>query len=99
MSASKHERFERIYTANLPLIIGYAARRCAEHSDAADVAAEVFVVAWRRLDEIAEGEERLWLFGVARRVVANHLRGRVRRNRLADRLRQEIATTMRSVEP
>ena len=34
---SDHERFDRIYAANLPLILGYAARRCAEPTDAADV--------------------------------------------------------------
>jgi RNA polymerase sigma factor (sigma-70 family) len=96
MSSPKHERFDRIYAANLPSILGFAARRCAEQSEAADVAAEVFLVAWRRLDEIADGEERMWLFGVARRVVANHLRGRARRNRLADRLRQEIGATVQS---
>lgn len=99
MSVPKHERFDRIYEANLPLIIGYAARRCAEQSEAADVAADVFLVAWRRLDEIADGEERLWLFGVARRVLANHLRGRARRNRLADRLRQEIDTMQPTERP
>lgn len=88
--SSDHERFERVYAANLALILGYAARRCAEPSDAADVAAEVFVVAWRRLADVPEGEERLWLFGVARRVLANQRRGRIRHHKLADRLRGEL---------
>jgi RNA polymerase sigma factor (sigma-70 family) len=87
-----HERFDRIYAANLPSILGYAARRCAEPSDAADIAADVFLVAWRRLDDVPEGQERLWLFGVARRVLANQRRGHARRNKLADRLRDELAT-------
>ena len=68
----------------------------ADPSDAADVAADVFVVAWRRLDEVPDGTERLWLFGVARRVLANQRRGQVRRNRLADRLRDELATLPRT---
>ena len=40
--------------------------------DAADVVAETFLVAWRRLGEVPNGAEaRLWLHGVARRVIAN----------------------------
>lgn len=89
-SESDRERFGRVYAANLPLILGFAVRRCDEVSDAADVAAEVFLVAWRRLDDMPDGEERLWLFGIARRVLANDRRGRVRRHRLANRLRDEL---------
>ncbi|HJQ44587.1 MAG TPA: sigma-70 family RNA polymerase sigma factor [Jatrophihabitantaceae bacterium] len=90
-SSRPSERFDRVYEANLAPILGYAARRCDDPSDAADVAADVFLVAWRRLDAMPEGEERLWLFGIARRVLANHRRGRIRRHRLADRLREQLA--------
>lgn len=96
---SDHERFDRIYAANLAQILGYAARRCEEPSDAADVAAEVFLVAWRRLADVPEGQERMWLFGVARRVLANQRRGRLRRNRLADKLRNEWAAQPPVNEP
>jgi RNA polymerase sigma-70 factor, ECF subfamily len=98
MDPSDLQRFERVYAANLPLILGYAGRRCAVPSDAADIAAEVFVVAWRRLREVPDGEERLWLFGVARRVLSNHRRGQLRWHRLADRLRDELAGSM-TAEP
>ncbi|MBQ0905443.1 sigma-70 family RNA polymerase sigma factor [Micromonospora sp. U21] len=37
--------------------------------DAADVVGEVFLVAWRSLERVRAGEERGWLFGVARNVV------------------------------
>jgi DNA-directed RNA polymerase specialized sigma24 family protein len=61
--------------------------------DAADVVAETFLVAWRRIDDLPPGREgRLWLYGVARRVCANHLRGVRRRHRLAERLREELMT-------
>jgi RNA polymerase sigma-70 factor (ECF subfamily) len=96
---SDHERFDLVYSANLPLILGYAARRCEEPADAADVAAEVFLIAWRRLDDLPDGQERMWLFGVARRTLANHRRGRVRRHRLADRLRDELVAKPPVTEP
>ena len=47
-----------------------------------------FLTAWRRLDEMPpDPETRLWLYGVARRVLANHHRGEHRRSALAERLR------------
>jgi RNA polymerase sigma-70 factor (ECF subfamily) len=50
-----------------------------------DVVTETFVVAWRRFDEI--GSDPLpWLLGVARRVLANHLRGERRRHALVRRI-------------
>jgi RNA polymerase sigma-70 factor, ECF subfamily len=94
-----HDRFARLYAQNLSSILGYAVRRCADPADAADVAAEVFVAAWRRLEDVPEDAERLWLFGVARRALANHHRGQVRRSKLADRLRDELRTRPVTVEP
>jgi RNA polymerase sigma factor (sigma-70 family) len=62
-------------------------RRTDQPADAADVVADTFLVAWRRLDVLPPGEEaRLWLYGVARQVVANVRRGQRRRARLGERL-------------
>lgn len=93
------DRFDQLYAENLPLILGYVARRCAEHSDAADVAAEVFTTLWRRLDDVPPGEERLWLFGVARRTLANHRRGQLRRSELTQRLAESMLTHHVSTVP
>jgi RNA polymerase sigma-70 factor (ECF subfamily) len=87
-SAVRRERFRAVYRENRPAVLGYAVRRVDESADAADVVAETFLVAWRRLDDVPSGPlARAWLFAVARRVLANHRRGAVRRRLLADRLR------------
>jgi RNA polymerase sigma factor (sigma-70 family) len=53
----------------------------------------------RKLAEVPAGEEsRLWLYGVARRVLANYYRGERRRSALADRLRADIATSYQPPE-
>ncbi|HEY6730624.1 MAG TPA: RNA polymerase sigma factor [Solirubrobacterales bacterium] len=84
-------RFSRLYRDHESEILRYALRRSAEPQDAADVVAETFLVAWRRLGEVPVGEEaRLWLYATARRVLANHQRGIKRRTRLAERLRDEL---------
>lgn len=59
----------------------YVRRYCAE-ADCDDVMSEVFLVAWRRLAVVPD-DPLPWLLGTARRVLANHWRGRDRRVRLA----------------
>jgi len=64
-------------------------RRRTDAQTAADCAAETFTVAWRRLDDVPEGDAALgWLYGVARRVMANEFRGGRRRRGLLARLRR-----------
>jgi RNA polymerase sigma-70 factor (ECF subfamily) len=66
-------------------------RRVAHPADAADVVAESFLVAWRRIEDAPTGADaRPWMFGVARRVLANARRGERRRLALADRLRTHL---------
>jgi RNA polymerase sigma-70 factor, ECF subfamily len=82
-SAERLARFRAIYQANYGPLLGYAMRRTRSAQDAADVVAETFLTAWRRLGDVPDGaESRLWLYGVARRVLANAHRSDARRNRL-----------------
>jgi RNA polymerase sigma-70 factor (ECF subfamily) len=68
-------RFEELYGGTRVSVLGYLARRSRSPEDAADLLAEVYLTAWRRIDDVPAGDEaRLWLFGVARRVLANHQR-------------------------
>lgn len=87
-------RFEDVYAANWGPILGYVLRRTDSPDDAADVIAETFLTAWRRLDAVPPGDEaRLWLYGVARRLLANHHRRERRQVMLTNRLRSQLAAT------
>ncbi|MEO3785335.1 sigma-70 family RNA polymerase sigma factor [Actinocorallia sp. B10E7] len=87
-------RFEELYAAHSHRILGFFLRRVEPGEDAADLVTEVFTIAWRRIATVPEGEEaKLWLYGVARKVLANHRRGSVRRHRLAERLREHLAAS------
>ncbi|MGH3211870.1 MAG: RNA polymerase sigma factor, partial [Trebonia sp.] len=98
--AAREVRFEAVYAANHVSVLGYALRRTTSPDDAADILAETFLTAWRRLDELPSGDEaRLWLYGVARRVLANFYRGERRRSALADRLRAELSYSYVPPEP
>ncbi|MFF0577985.1 RNA polymerase sigma factor [Streptosporangium saharense] len=91
------DRFEAIYNAYYPAIHQYAARRTGSPEDTADVMSETFLTAWRRIADVPEGEAALlWLYGVARRVLANQRRGQSRRAGLAERLRDESSVTRAS---
>lgn len=87
-----HEaRFTALFDATHRPLLAYAVRRVADPADAADVVAEAFLVAWRRIEDVPDGADaRPWMFGVARRVLANLHRGTRRRLALADRLRAEV---------
>jgi RNA polymerase sigma factor (sigma-70 family) len=98
-ATTRRHRFEDLYESHRVSLLGYALRRTDNTDDAADVLAETFLIAWRRLDEVPPGDQaRLWLYGTARRILANHRRGERRRLALAGRLREELATTYRPAE-
>ncbi len=85
-------RFRRLYEEHGKDLLAYALRRARDPEDAADVVAETFLVAWRRGPEVpVDAAARLWLFGVARRILSNQQRGERRRAKLAERLRTDLA--------
>jgi RNA polymerase sigma factor (sigma-70 family) len=80
-------RFSALFRELSPDIIAYCRWRARSRSDAQDAVAEVFLTAWRRLDEVPEGDAaRVWLYATARRVMANQRRATSRRTLLRERL-------------
>ena len=86
---SSDARFRKLYEEHYADIRSYCLRRVPAHA-AADAASEIFTIAWRKLDRVPSGREaRLWLFTVARNVVANQRRSTVRANLLRSRVEQD----------
>jgi RNA polymerase sigma factor (sigma-70 family) len=97
--AARELRFTRIYDLTYRRLLGYVVRRVDQPADAADVLADIFLVAWRRMDEIPDDPDYVyWLYGVARRAVANHRRGLRRREAATDRLRSQFAAMIALVD-
>lgn len=86
------ERFNALYGAHYRAVLSYAARR-TDPDTARDVVAETFLIAWRRLEAVPadSGQVEPWLYGVARRVLANADRAQRRTQRLAARAIQDLA--------
>ncbi len=75
-------RFRNLYLDHERDVRSYCRRRLP-NADVHDAVADVFVVAWRKIDSLpVPAEVRPWLFGVARNVVRNLEREARRRQRL-----------------
>jgi RNA polymerase sigma-70 factor (ECF subfamily) len=84
MAAARDDRFEELFREHYPAVRAYALRRTSRDA-AQDVVAETFLVVWRRLDEVP-ADALPWLYGVARRVLANQRRGAQRGAALTERI-------------
>ena len=85
-SAVAERRFYDLYDRHHRAVFAYCLRRIDRES-ALDCTGDTFLVAWRRLDRVPDGDGELpWLFAVAHKVIANHYRSRRRRRNLLDRL-------------
>ena len=87
---TRAERFRVLFEDHYPRLLAYSLRRTRSEADAHDVVAETFAVAWRRFDDLPSEDRWLpWLYGVARRVLANQRRGVARQAQVAGRLASE----------
>ena len=84
MEQNRPQLFEELFRRHYPAVRGYALRRTSPEA-AQDAVAETFLVAWRRFDDVPE-DALPWLFGVARRVLANQRRASGRGEALQQRL-------------
>lgn len=76
-------------------VLDYFHRRCPNGEDAADLLGETLVVVWRRRSVIPADplQARMWLFGIARKVLNGNRRSHRRRAALTARLGDELAVT------
>lgn len=100
MDDARQERFRALYVSARPRILAYALRRTHGTEDAGDVVAETFAVAWKRLDDVPDGDEALlWLYVTARHVLANETRREKRRSHLVARVGSVLTEYETLVEP
>ncbi|PPF25720.1 MULTISPECIES: RNA polymerase sigma factor [unclassified Rathayibacter] len=95
MKAKRTAVLKAVYLANASDLLSYFERRVSPVADAADLLSDTYLVAWRKVDSIPTDPEqaRMWLFGVARRTLANAQRGNARRSDLA----MKFAGTLRAM--
>ena len=90
----EEQAFTELVDRHGPAVLGYLTRRVEVAADAADLLNDVLMTAWRRWDAVpTPPQDRPWLFGVARNVLANHHRSARRR----DAATQALAQALRAV--
>lgn len=93
IEADERAAFDVLYEDTHRKVLAYCVRRTSRWADALDAAADTYVVAWRRFDDLPQGEDGLpWLFGIARLVIANQRRTESRQDRTVAKLRSRGST-------
>jgi RNA polymerase sigma-70 factor (ECF subfamily) len=78
----RHERMLR----------GYVASQLYDHAEAEDLTQEVFIAAWRDLDQFRlDGDFGAWLRGMARNRLLTYFRSRQRRAGAVERFQAEVS--------
>lgn len=73
------------------LVRGYLAARLPHQDDADDLAQEVFLIAFEKLDACDPERFLPWLLGIARNQLRNHWRARTRREDALSRFREQVS--------
>jgi RNA polymerase sigma-70 factor (ECF subfamily) len=84
VAATRDERFERIYEDHFQRVAAYLLAR-SDREVAQDALARTVEIAWRRIDDIPD-DSLPWLFGVARKVLADLRRSQGRADALFERM-------------
>lgn len=105
-AAARRNRFRALYDEVYDDLWRYVQRRSVNETEAHDTLSDVFLVAWRRFDDMPTGDEaRPWLFGVARNQLRSGWRRRERNSAIIDRIADELVaspnqgTSLDPVEP
>ena len=86
MRSRTDSAFRGLYDRHHREVLAYFLRR-TDRETSLECTEDVFLVAWRRFEDVPLGDRELrWLYGVSRRVLANRRRSSMRHNRLVRRL-------------
>lgn len=97
MTVGEEQRlFEAAVAPLIPDLVRYFVRRVEPRADADDCVSETTLALWRhrRRMPAAPEEQRMWAFGIARHVRANHARKSARRARIDEGLVREAPPTV-----
>jgi RNA polymerase sigma-70 factor (ECF subfamily) len=93
--AGDRDAFRMIVRENSLMLRSYLGSQLHHASDVDDLAQEVFIAAFRRLNQFdRRGDFRAWLRGIARKQLLHHFRTIGRRNAAVAKFRMEVFGTI-----
>lgn len=99
ISAVRHgetDKFRLLVREFGMIVRAYLAARLPHQDDADDLAQEVFLIAFDKLDTCDPPRFQAWLLGIARNQLRNHWRARARREDALSRFREEVSQLVES---
>jgi RNA polymerase sigma factor, sigma-70 family len=92
-SPDRRRRAARLMEEYSPALLAYFHRR-VDAGEAADLLNDTLLVIWRQARSVPDDDDqaRMWMYGIARRVLATHRRSHRRRSALHERLQAELTT-------
>ena len=96
METNRHARFVRLYEAHADRVMLYCLRHLTP-STADDAVSEVFLTAWRRIDDVPD-EAIAWLLTTAKNVIRNRYRAQASSLATAQRVAQLQQLSSESAE-
>ncbi|MGW4379953.1 RNA polymerase sigma factor [Kitasatospora sp. NPDC004531] len=84
----RHRWLEELYGAHADRVMGYLLHR-TDRETAQEVVSETFLLAWRKQSAVP-ADALPWLLAAARRLLANRVRSELRRQALAERVRDAL---------
>ena len=95
-NAARSARISELVEREAGDVLDYFLRRTTTAEDAADLLGETLLVVWRRERAVPDDpiQARMWMFGVARKVLSGQHRSRRRREALTARLAAELTVAM-----
>jgi RNA polymerase sigma-70 factor, ECF subfamily len=92
------QQFRVLYDRTYDRVWAFVLRRVLSEHEARDIVAETYMTLWRRIRDVPDDPilADAWVFGTARRVIANFRRSEKRRGRLTERLFEQhlVDTTL-----
>lgn len=86
MSTNREQKFANVYDSYFRHVYAYCRRR-TELDRVDDAVADTFLTAWRRIEDMPDGDRALpWLYGVAFKVVSHQWRSSNRKQKLDRKL-------------
>ncbi len=92
-AVTNDERVGQLVKDHAGPLLDYFVRRVPDREDAADLLGETLVVVWRKVRSVPSDpiEARMWMFGIARRILSQSWRSRARRHALSEKLAHHLA--------
>lgn len=96
MDSHGRVQWEGLYSSYADQLLAFARRRVGQQ-EAADIVADTFLVAWRRIQDVPD-DALPWLYAAASNVINNSRRAEIRRDALQRRL-ASVGATEASEDP